>query len=80
MPKTIHTTRLETAIERLNARKVGTRYHYHAGETGEDYSVTEAEMRLLGRMLADEIAEHGRECWAYSEWCAAVPARVVRRA
>jgi hypothetical protein len=81
MPTT-HTTHaarhLALGLDRLRATKVGTRYHYYADETRETYSVSASEVRLLGRMIADEIAERGQERWSYSEWCAATDARIVR--
>jgi hypothetical protein len=76
--RTASSRHLALGLDRLRATKVGTRYHYHADETRETYSVTASEVRLLGRMISDEIAEKGQECWSYSEWCAATDARIVR--
>jgi hypothetical protein len=76
--RTASSRHLALGLERLRAIKVGTRYHYYADETCETYSVTASEVRLLGRMIAEEEAETGHVCWAYSEWCAATDSRIVR--
>lgn len=70
--KKIPATHLRLGLERLGASPHGSRYAYYAEEISETLSVTPAEVRLLGRMIADGNSD------AYSEWCAATPTRRAR--
>jgi hypothetical protein len=72
--RTAASRHLALGLERLDAIQVGSRYHHRDDSARETYSVTAAEVRALGRMIADGVDD------AYSLWCAGKVARLARRA
>lgn len=54
---------IESAINLLNAEKIGDRYRYYADETSSYWTASEADMVELSRRI--EAGGQG----IYSEWC-----------